>query len=173
MDDRQRCLSVVLNQLKKKDLAGLLAAQRNGTIDDFVKPHLDAYMEKEARKSLPISTATSGGEAKPVVKQQARLLFYYYIEFIVLLFNKLFCFLLRPFSERSPSSGKGGSASFNSPQSITKQNSDLSPGLVVLNPRDTQIFQVFHGIIRPEYLKTIRTNGLNTNCSYILTDPGK
>ncbi len=50
MDEQQRAVGIVLNQLKKKDLSGLLAAQRNGTLDEFVKPHLDAYWEKERNK---------------------------------------------------------------------------------------------------------------------------
>ena len=49
-DEQQRALSIVLNNLKKKNLSGLLAAQRNGTLDEFVKPHLDAYWEKETSK---------------------------------------------------------------------------------------------------------------------------
>ncbi len=52
------------------------------------------------------------------------------------------------------------------------QTTNKSTLEIVNNPRDTQIFQVFNGVIRPEYLRTVRENGLNTNCSYILTDPG-
>jgi hypothetical protein len=50
-EEQQRVLGIVLNQLKKKNLSGLLAAQRNGTLDEFVKPHVDAYWEKEANKT--------------------------------------------------------------------------------------------------------------------------
>lgn len=50
-DEQQKALSVVLNQLRKKDISGLLAAQRNGTLDEYVRPHLDAYMAKQAEKN--------------------------------------------------------------------------------------------------------------------------
>lgn len=46
-DEQQKAVSTVLNQMRKKNLSGMLAAQRNGTLDAFLSPHLAEYYEKK------------------------------------------------------------------------------------------------------------------------------
>jgi hypothetical protein len=59
--DEKRAIGAVLSDLRKKDLSGLLAAQREGRLDDFMTPHLNAYIEKKypvVPEPTPTETST-------------------------------------------------------------------------------------------------------------------
>jgi hypothetical protein len=43
-EEQKKAISAVLNIMKKKDLSGLLAAQRSNTLDEYLRPHMDAYI---------------------------------------------------------------------------------------------------------------------------------
>lgn len=43
-EDMQKATSIVLEKLKRQDLAGLSAAQRNNSVDDFIEPHIEEYL---------------------------------------------------------------------------------------------------------------------------------
>lgn len=43
-EERQRAYDVVVNNLKNIDSSGFSNAERNGTIQEYIKPHLDTYL---------------------------------------------------------------------------------------------------------------------------------
>jgi hypothetical protein len=44
--EEKKVVSAVLSSLRKKNLSGLLAAQREGSLDNFISPHVDEYIAK-------------------------------------------------------------------------------------------------------------------------------
>jgi hypothetical protein len=79
----RKAQSIALEKLRKKNLMGLLAAQRNGTLQEFVRPELEAYVKRvHPGKSLPsnfqssettdeISHRHSESDALPIVEAMA------------------------------------------------------------------------------------------------------
>jgi hypothetical protein len=56
----RKAQSIALEKLRKKNLMGLLAAQRNGTLQEFVRPELEAYVKRvHPGKSLPSNFQSS------------------------------------------------------------------------------------------------------------------
>jgi hypothetical protein len=56
----RKAQSIALEKLRKKNLMGLLAAQRNGTLQEFVRPELEAYVRRvHPGKSLPANFQSS------------------------------------------------------------------------------------------------------------------
>mmetsp|Transcript_23212 Transcript_23212/g.39302 ORF Transcript_23212/g.39302 Transcript_23212/m.39302 type:complete len:851 (-) Transcript_23212:228-2780(-) len=64
--EHKKAVSVVLGKLRKHDLPGLLAAQRNGTLDEYVRPHLDDYLAKTQSKTQPNKQVAA--QSSPVKK---------------------------------------------------------------------------------------------------------
>jgi hypothetical protein len=59
--EEKRAIGCVLSDLRKKDLSGLLAAQREGRLNDFMEPHLNAYIEKKypaVPEPTPVQTSS-------------------------------------------------------------------------------------------------------------------
>lgn len=44
--EEKKVISIVLSDLRKKNLSGLLAAQREGKLNEFMSPHVNAYIAK-------------------------------------------------------------------------------------------------------------------------------
>lgn len=59
--ENKRAIGVVISDLRKKDLKGLLAAQREGRLDDFMAPYLNEYIDKKypvVPEPTPVETST-------------------------------------------------------------------------------------------------------------------
>ena len=58
--EQKKAISAVLSELRKKDLQGLLSAQRSNSLDQFIAPYLDEYIRKKySNNSSTIPSKTS------------------------------------------------------------------------------------------------------------------
>lgn len=76
--EMQQATAAVINLLKKKDIRGMLKAQREDYLDEFIHPHLQDYIAK--KYPPPVSSPAPTKEVikdtqtvKPVVKQETEI----------------------------------------------------------------------------------------------------
>ena len=73
-DEHKRAISAVVNQRRKSDLSGLLAAQRNDTLDEYLSPHLDTYIAKKYGSHPTTPTSTPDSPSPTLAKSQEQQL---------------------------------------------------------------------------------------------------
>mmetsp|Transcript_5422 Transcript_5422/g.5555 ORF Transcript_5422/g.5555 Transcript_5422/m.5555 type:complete len:211 (+) Transcript_5422:101-733(+) len=58
-EEHKKAVSIVINDLRKKDLKGLLAAQRSNQLNEFIEPYLNEYINKKFSSIPPSPPATT------------------------------------------------------------------------------------------------------------------